>query len=677
MRKTASVFVLFFFLIVNVIGCNGTDIQAQTSETNTIQNTPNSLEDDFYQYVNQKTIDGWEIPDDSSEMSWFYQLTDENYKRLDQLVKDVAENREDYADGTTKQRVADLYLTAVDYANRDENKFGPTVTHFFQDLEQAESISSFFNVLDEISNQTGLYSLYTLMYLEDALDSHQYSLYFLGGDTGLSKEVWLSEDAYGQQVRKAYETYIVSLFQTMGAAPVDAQKKTQMCMKMMKDFALASLGQQELYNPQNTYHPYGWDEFFKIMTNLDQEKLRRNYHIEGTPEIIIYQEELSKKINGYLTEEHLEECKAYAQFVLMNDTALYASTDLMELKQKMNQVVNGANKITEKDKMASSIVQSVLGFDCGKLYVDQYFSEESKKMVQEMIDEIIAAYEEKIEGLDWMSDETKSYAIKKLETMDIKIGYPDIWPKDLEDGQSVKITSVEDGGLFIENILAVFKKKRDYQWQQGSKEVDRTVWAMTPQEVNAYYNPNANEIVFPAGILQAPYFDPKASKAQNLGGIGAVIAHEISHAFDSNGAQYDAEGNLKQWWTEEDYAEFERKTQKVIDYYNTFKVLPGYYTNGELTISENIADLGAISCITYLLGDDIEALKEAYTQWATIWASKSTEEYTKLLLKTDVHAPNKVRVNGVLKATDQFYEVFDIKEGDGMYESPENRPKIW
>lgn len=319
------------------------------------------------------------------------------------------------------------------------------------------------------------------------------------------------------------------------------------------------------------------------------------------------------------------------------------------------------------------LTQDLLPWDFGMIYVEEYFSQEDKEAVEGIIAQILEEYETIIMGQDWMSQETKEKAIRKLETMEVKIGYPDPWP---EEKDRMQVVPVSEGGSLMSNFVTSLKASVEHERDKLGHEVDRSEWSDVPQTVNAYYDPANNEIVFPAAILQAPFYDRENSDGANLGGIGYVIAHEVSHAFDSTGALYDEKGNYSIWWTDEEMEAYQKLSQSIVDYYNNYEVM-GIQVNGEMTLMENIADLGAITCITSIIGDDLEALDEAFTQMAYNWASVDTASFLVYLLNTDTHSPNKVRVNAVVSACDAFYEVYDVKEGDGMYVAPEDRVGIW
>jgi putative endopeptidase len=307
------------------------------------------------------------------------------------------------------------------------------------------------------------------------------------------------------------------------------------------------------------------------------------------------------------------------------------------------------------------------------MYVDEHFSADDKEAVEEIIAQILAEYEVIIDRQDWMSDATKQKAKRKLETMNVKIGYPDEWPaaKDM-----MQVTPISEGGSLLSNLLVSMQVAIDDSLSRLGTTVDKSEWDVTPQTINAMYDPLNNEIIFPAAILQAPFYDNDNSYGANMGGIGFVIAHEVSHAFDSTGALYDEYGNYNVWWTDDEMTKYNELSQSIIDYYSNYEMM-GVKVNGELTLMENIADLGAMTCITSILGDDVKALDEAFGQMTYNWASEDTTSYMMYLLNTDTHSPNKIRVNAVLSSCDAFYKIYDIKETDKMYVAPEDRVGIW
>ena len=338
-----------------------------------------------------------------------------------------------------------------------------------------------------------------------------------------------------------------------------------------------------------------------------------------------------------------------------------------------NQITGATGSIPDEEK-AMNAVQGFFTDEIGKLYCDHYFSKESKADVEKLVKEIIAAYKKKIEAVDWMTAETKKNAIKKLDTMKIKIGYPEKW----DDYSKLEIKSYEEGGSLLQNSLSIMNWQNEQAIDELDKPVDKTEFGFPPQMVNACYDPSNNDLTFPAAILQAPYYDIKQSREKNLGAIGVVIAHEISHAFDTSGANFDCNGNLVQWWTPEDYAKFQEKANTFKTFYSNITTDSGDKVNGDLTVGENIADITAMSCMLDIMKEmDHPDYKAFFESWANAWHMISTPEYTKLLLEQDVHSPNKVRANAVVQQFQEFYDTYDVKEGDGMYVKPEDRLKLF
>ena len=341
--------------------------------------------------------------------------------------------------------------------------------------------------------------------------------------------------------------------------------------------------------------------------------------------------------------------------------------------QEYQTAAGGIEKKKDFERTVSETVQEKLGFQCGRVFCETYFNEDAKQDVASIIRQIIDVYDNRLAHMEWMTESTRQEARKKLKAITVKVGYPDQWP---QDKYSLVLKSPDEGGVYIDNIMEILKASQDYSFKTRHDPVDRNEWGMTPQTVNAYYNPGNNEIVFPAGILQAPFYDPEAEPVANLGGIGAVIGHEITHAFDTSGSQYDEKGNLRDWWTAQDKQHFRELAQKVIDYYDTMEV-NGIQVNGTLSVTENIADLGGVSCITEIAKEKGYDLKELYHAYGVIWATKYRDEYLSYIMTNDTHSPGITRVNAVLSAIGDFYTAFGVREGDGMYRRPEDRPHIW
>lgn len=373
-------------------------------------------------------------------------------------------------------------------------------------------------------------------------------------------------------------------------------------------------------------------------------------------------------LNKYITEENLELLKNYSLAMLLNDYAPYLNNEYVSANAEYDQLQ------TEGEDLAWDAVKKAAEKEIGDLYAKRSFSPEKKAAVEKIVKDIVEAYKKRIENLTWMSAEGKKGAIKKLETMQLKIAYPDKYKTWVNEGV---IKTSGEGSSFIDNIVAINKWSAKLETEKVNTPVDRSEWGISPQTINGYYDHLTNDIVIPAAMLQAPFYDENQSYAKNLGGIGAVIGHEITHAFDDNGSKYDEKGNLRQWWSDSDHSEFNKLSKKFIEYYGNFEAIPGHKVDGELTLGENIADLGGISVVSSILADDVNGLKEMFTNYAYSFASIVSDDEIKDQIQHDEHSPNNVRINAALSSTEGFYKAFDVKEGDKMYVAPEKRVALY
>lgn len=665
MRKKSLFTAGILILAVLAAGC-GTK-SGNASESDSVR-----LQDDYYEYVNHDLLEKKEIPGDSGSWSYFYELQQNTYEALDGILKDAVDKRDQYEAGSVQQKISDLYLTAMDLKGREASGFG-ALKPYLDRVQNADSIEEYMGAMAVLSDDLGFGSLFPIIYSEDMEDSQRYACYLNGADLVLGKATL--EDKTQTEFLGKYTDYIKTTLGFAGLSEKEAGAAAEKVLVFQQELAESALSLADQGNPECIYNPMSMEELQGLFYNVDMKRFLEEAGAGGWDHYIVMDPGVSKKINEYLTEEKLPLLKHYSTFCLINDFGPYLSPEIRDANMAWQNAWNGVREAKTDEKLASELTQNTLGFEFGRLYVEHYFSEKDKQAIEKMTHQILKQYKSRIEALDWMGEVTKARAVKKLEAVTLKIGYPDEWPDYYADAA---VTSPEDGGILIDNMLSLLKSKRHFEAEEVGKPVDKGAWVMTPQTVNAYYNPSNNEIVFPAAILQPPYYDPAADEAVNLGGIGMVIAHEISHAFDSSGALYDENGNYNMWWTEEDMAEFEGLAQNVVDYYNRQEGFEGLFVNGEQTLNENIADLGSLACVTSIVGDDPEGLKQLFGQYAAIWASKFTDESMKKRLNTDVHSPSKVRVNAVISSTDAFYQAYpEIKEGDGMYVAPEKRVKVW
>ncbi len=630
------------------------------------------LEDDYYGYVNRNLLDHTEIPKDSNSWSYFYQLKKESYEVLNEVLNEAVKNRQEAEPDSLEQKIADLYLTAMDMEARKKAGFGQLKPYMDQ-IKNASSINDYLKGIGTTYRDLGVSSIITVQWMEDLRDSSRYSLYVDGADLGPGKETL--EDKTQEKLIDQYKGYIARTLLYTGMSKEEAEKAAADILAFQKDLAESALSLSQQNDPDVIYNPYSSEEIKSMLPEGAVDSYLASAGLTGTDTFVVTQKEQMIKIGRYLTEEHLPVLKNYSIFSLVNDFAPYLTPEIRDNYLDWNNAQSGIKERKTDEKLASEMTQDILGFEFGRLYVEKCFLQEDKAAIQEMARRILEAYKKQIMALNWMGDETKAEAVKKLDNMTLKIGYPDKWP-DVYGKASV--TPAEKGGNLIDNVLSLTKALNAVNREKVRKPVDKGEWAMTPQTVNAYYNPTGNEIVFPAAILQEPFYDADGDYASNLGGIGTVIAHEISHAFDSSGSLYDEKGNYHIWWTSGDRAKFNELAGRVVDYYDGQEGYEGRHVNGTQTLNENIADLGSMASITSIVGDDVESLKKVFQQYATIWAAKYTPETMIKRLNTDVHSPSKVRVNAVLGATDAFYKAYpEIKEGDAMYVAPQKRVKIW
>ncbi|WP_242842181.1 M13 family metallopeptidase [Lacrimispora aerotolerans] len=648
------------------VNVSGTAESAQSEEEE------RALAKDYYDYVNQKVLSEKEIPKDSNQWSYFYDLDRKSYDILDGVLKSAVNDRANAKIGSIEQKIGDYYLTALDMEGRKNAGLQP-LNPYIDSIKDAKSVSEYMKALGTVYSDLGVGSLILPQWYEDMKDSSRYALYLNGADIGPGKETL--EDESLSELLKNYQAYIETIMESSGLSQEDAKAAGADILAFQKDLAKSALPLSKQGDPEIIYNPYTPEMLKEMFPDGTMDIFLQAAGLSKQPSLVVTEQEQLKKISGYLNEDFLPLLKNYAVFCLINDFAGYLTPEIRDNYMNWHKIQNGIKENKTDEKLASEMTQDMLGFEFGRLYVEKCFSEKDKEAIKAMAETIIDTYKKQIMALDWMGEKTKAAALKKLDHMTLKIGYPDEWPDYYKEAQ---VLPAEKGGSLIGNTISLLKARNEMEKEKVKKPVDKGEWGMTPQTVNAYYNPTGNEIVFPAAILQPPFYDSKALYASNLGGIGMVIAHEVSHAFDSSGSQYDENGNYHVWWTDEDRAKFKKLASQVEAYYDSQDGYEGRHVNGAQTLNENIADLGALESITSIAGDDKEALRHLFRQYATIWASKYTPEAMIKRLNTDVHSPAKVRVNAVLSATDSFYWAYpEIKETDGMYVPPEKRVKIW
>lgn len=636
-------------------------------------------QDDFYNYVNGGWMKTAVIPADKSSWGSFNELREKTDENSLSILKNIL--TEKYEKGTEGQKIQDLYATYMDMDKRNADGINPIK----EDLAKIDAIKNMKDLqkylIEAVKEENN--PLFDWGISGDLKNSKMNAVYLSSASLGLGKDYYQKENEDNRKTLEEYTKYVASLLEIIGEK--SATEKAQRVVALEKSFAKTYLTNEEGRDANKRYNPKTMEELAKISKNINLVNYLKGAGV-NTDRVIIGELKYYENLDKFINPNNLELIKDYLKVHLVSDNTDYLDQRLDDLSFAFyGQYLKGQQVQRPMDKRALNLINGILGEAFGKLYVQKYFSPEAKKEMEVMIDYLKKSYRQHINNLDWMSATTKEKALEKLSKFNVKIAYPDKW----EDYSKLVIESPKDGANLYSNLKNIEKWDYEKALEKIGKPVDKTKWGMSPQTVNAYYSPLNNEIVFPAAILQAPFFDFKADPAVNFGGIGAVIGHEIAHGFDDGGARFDGDGNLNNWWTEEDKKNFEVKVKQLADQFSKYEPVKGNFVNGVFTSGENIADLAGVAIAydalqMYLKDKGNQELISGYSQnqrfflsWATIWRTKSTEKYMINQVKTDPHTPGYFRAFAPLTNVDAFYEAFDVKEGDKHYKKPEDRIKIW
>ena len=635
-------------------------------------------QDDFYEHVNGKWLKGVEIPADQSSWGSFVELSGTTLAQTRGLIEKAAASNP--AAGTDARRIGDYYASFMDEARLEQ--LG--VTPLKGELARIAAIKD-RSELPALLAHLGRLNVgqpFDFGIHQDNKDSTRYVADIRQGGLGLpDRDYFLAtDDARMAAARTRYLAYVEKMLAMAGDGNAAASARAAVGFEQ----AIATLHwtQVDSRDRVKLYNKVMLADLGKLAPGFDWPAWLAATGIAGkTDYVIVGQPSYLKGVVELGSRTPLETWKAYLSLRVLNTYAPFLSKNFVDEYFAMyGKTLSGSEEIEARWKRGVAAVQDAQGEALGKLYVAEYFPAERKARIETMVKNLLAAFRQSIDTLDWMSPVTKKEAQAKLAKFWHKIGYPDKW-RDY----STLVVARDD---LIGNVMRANAFENARNLNKLGQPVDRTDWTMTPQEINAYYNPEKNEIVFPAGMLQPPFFDAHADDAANYGAIGAVIGHEISHAFDDQGAQYDGDGNLHDWWTPADHKNFEARTRMLVDQFNVLEVMPGYRVNGALTLGENIADDSglAVAYKAYKISlkgknaptiDGLSGAQRFYMGWAQAWRSKQREKYSLMLLKVDPHAPDRLRVNGMLRNEPEFYEAFGVKPGDRMYLAPKDRVLIW
>lgn len=639
--------------------------------------------DDFFRFVNGTWYDKTEIPSDRVRWGSFDELRQNTDKDALAILKDAATKKLDPKSDQAK--AVKVYKTYMDTISRNKLGIAP-IKGTLAKIDAIKSIDDLNKFLIEMQPVGGL-GFYGFGVGPDAKDSNKNVANIGVGTLGLpDRDYYVSEDADSKEKRAKYVAHVTKMLQFIGETPEQAKASAEKVLALEIAMATPRLDRVERRDRRKTYNPMTVAELGKLTPAVNWGAFFSGIGIKALDSVVVSQPKYMSALQTIFKENNTDQWKAYLRWSLLNKSADILTTDIEKANWVFySQTLQGAKKQRPREERALQVVNNTMGEALGKLYVEQKFPAEAKEKARKMIANIFLAYEARINNLSWMTPETRKGAIEKLRKSNIKIGYPDKW----KDYSKLVIKSKEEGGSFYDNMKNVARWNFEENLADLGKPVDKSRWGMSPQTVNAYYSPTNNEIVFPAAILQPPFYNYKADEAVNYGGIGAVIGHEISHGFDDSGARYNADGNLMDWWTKDDLERFTSLGTALANQYSALQPLPGTFVDGKFTLGENIGDLGGINAAydglqLYLKQNGNPGLIDGYTpeqrlfiSWATIWRSKMRDEAIKNQVKTDPHTPGMYRAYVPLLNLDSFYKAFNITETDKLYVKPENRVKIW
>jgi len=635
--------------------------------------------DDFFDYANGAWIKGNAIPAKETRWGSFNILHQENTDKLLSLLAEVSKTA-GQPKGSLKQRVGDLYASGLDSLAIEKRGYEPIRA----DLGRIDNIADLNGVVNELILQRVNGDASPLFGSGVGADSKHPKVNIVdfrqGGTSLPDRDYYLKDNERNKKILEAYKKYIVTLFTLTGTKEEDAAKNAGTIITIETALAKAQLSRVELRDPNRSYNKYAVADFDKLTPHLNWTQLLPQMKLNGVDTVNVSQPDFFKTADALLLATPVTDWKTYLKWNMLKGSASALSSPFVKANFQFSSALSGQKVQTPRNERTANLVDGSIGELLGQLYVEKYFTPAAKQYMVTLVNNLKSVLGDRIKRLEWMSDVTKQKALAKLNAFTVKIGYPDQWQNY--------------AGLVIErndyygNLKRISKWRYNYNVGQLGKPVDKKRWGMTPPTVNAYYNPSNNEIVFPAGILQFPFFDFKADDAVNYGGIGAVIGHEMTHGFDDQGRQYDADGTLRDWWIKEDADKFKSRADQVVAQYNAFTVLDTLHVNGKLTLGENLADLGGLN-IAY---EAFKKTKEGqsttkidgftpdqrfFLSWAQVWRGSQRPESAAQRILTDPHSPEKYRCNAPITNIDAWYAAFNIQPGDVNYKKPEDRIHVW
>lgn len=694
--KRITIAALAFTGVVLLNSCSTTKVTTTETETTvTTDVKPTSMkeeglnlsyidttvrpQDDFFNYVNGNWMKTAEIPADKSSWGSFNALREDVDNSSLEILNKILTDK--FAAGSEGQKIQSLYGTFMDWDKRNADGINP-IKGDLQKIDNIKTVADLQNYLTA-ATKTGDNPFYAWRVGADMKNSVMNAVYLGGASLGLGRDYYQKENEANAKTLAEYKNYLAQLFTTIGYK--NADQTAQRVVAFEKQLANDMLTNEQNRDANLRYNPKTLPELSKLVTHVNLPKYLADAGVK-TDKVIVSELKYYQNMDSWMNERTLPLIKEYMKARMISSNAGNLDKTLDDLNFNFySKYLQGQQEQRAMNKRGLGIINGVLGEAFGKLYVDQYFPAEAKQQMETYIDYLKKSFKQHIDENDWMSPETKLKAQDKLAKFSVKIAYPDTW----KDYSKLQLTGPAEGGTYYKNLQNITAWQYAKNLEKVGKPVDKTEWGMAPQTVNAYYSGSNNEIVFPAAILQPPFFNFKADPAVNFGGIGAVIGHEIGHGFDDSGSRFDGDGNLNNWWTDADRKNFDAKVGQLATQYDKYEPVKGSFVNGKFTSGENIGDLGGVAVAytalqMYLKDHGDPGLISGFTQdqrffmsWATVWRTKSTEQYMVNQVKTDPHSPGYFRAFAPLVNQDSFYKAFDIKPGDKLYKAPEERIKIW
>ncbi|MBY6811822.1 M13-type metalloendopeptidase [Clostridium botulinum] len=658
--------ILSVFIINSFINYDVFASEAITQSNNEIR-----LQDNFYETVNKEWLEKSILKQDEEAKSTFTETKDKVNNDTKRIFNDLLIHENKYLSNTDEKKIINLYNNSINISERN-NQGAEPIKKYTQKIKEAKNIDELTKLLGDPT--INIFSnLINFSVGSDIYDNKNNALYISSTRLVLGdSDQYRNETDKTKNNKENMEKYLVNILMLSGYSREEANKKVSNLFYFENQLASSIIGVNEFadyYNNQeNNYKTYKISDINELSNNLDLSYIIKNLGYENVDKVILFEPKWLDKLNEIYNEENLQVIKDYTEVCMISAASKYLSENFRNEYLALQKSLYDIDNVSLEDE-TKELVKKNFNSALSKLYVGEVFSEEIKNDVKNITEEIINTYSNRIKNLEWMSASTKDNAIKKLNNIKVNIGYPEEWT----EYSNLEIKSYKEGGSLLENIINL--EKFSYKKPVNAKESFNKI---SPEDVNAYYDAESNEITIPAAILQKPFYDINESKEKNLGGLGVIIGHEITHAFDNNGSKFDENGKIKNWWTDEDYKKYEDKIKRIEEVYGNIEALPGIKVNGELTLGENIADIGSMTCMLDIL-DNIPNVNydEFFRNFATVWRDITTEEYKVLLLKIDSHSPSDIRVNTVLQQFEKFYEIYNVTENDDMYIKVKDRLSIW